>query len=175
MKCRKSILFVFMVFVFTLTMAGFVSAGEDVKNHPSCKYCAMDRGHLAHSRVYIEYDDGATEGMCSIRCAVIDLAVNIGKTPKTIQVGDYNTKRLIDAQKAFWVIGGGKAGMMTKRAKWAFEKKEDAEGFIKENGGKLAIFDEALKAAYEDMYEDTKMIREKRKKMKMMEMMEHKH
>lgn len=38
-------------------------------------------------------------------------------------VGDYNTKRLIDAEKAVWVIGGGKQGVMTKRAKWAFEKR----------------------------------------------------
>ncbi|MRR36998.1 NosL family protein, partial [bacterium] len=58
-----------------------------------------------------------------------------------------------------------------KRAKWAFESRADAEAFIKENGGKPASFDEAIKAAYEDMYADTKMIREKRK----MRMMEHKH
>ena len=35
------------------------------------------------------------------------------------------------------------------------------------------MFDEALKSAYEDMYQDTKMIREKRK-MKKMKMQEHK-
>lgn len=168
MKYLKSILVVFMVYVFALTMAGFVSAAEDVKKHPSCKYCAMDREYLGYSRVYIEYDDRATEGMCSIRCAAVDLAVNIGKPLKAIWVGDYNTKRLIDAQKAFWVIGGSKTGVMTKRAKWAFEKKEDAEGFVKKNGGKLTMFDEALKAAYEDMYEDSRMIRKKREKMKMM-------
>jgi len=59
---------------------------------------------------------------------------------------------------------------MSKRAKWAFEKKDQAEKFVKENGGQLATFDEAMKAAYEDMYSDTKMIREKRK----MKKMEHK-
>ena len=52
-------------------------------------------------------------------------------------------------------------------AKWAFEKKTDAEKFIKGNGGKLATFDQVMKASYEDMYADTKMIREKRKMMKM--------
>jgi hypothetical protein len=54
-------------------------------------------------------------------------------------------------------------GVMTKRAKWAFEKKDDAEKFISGNGGTLAAIDEAVKASYEDMYQDTKMIREKRK------------
>lgn len=58
-------------------------------------------------------------------------------------------------------------GVMTKRAKWAFEKKEDAEKFKAESGGELATFDQAIKAAYEDMYTDTKMIRERRKMRKM--------
>ena len=35
------------------------------------------------------------------------------------------------------------------------------------HGGKMAGFEEALQAAYEDMYTDTKMIREKRKMMRM--------
>ena len=55
---------------------------------------------------------------------------------------------------------------MTKKAKWAFENKADAEKFIAENGGSLSTFDEAMKATFEDMYADTKMIREKRKMMK---------
>jgi multiple sugar transport system permease protein len=31
--------------------------------------------------------------------------LNIDKTPKTIYVGDHNTKTLIDAEKAIWIIG----------------------------------------------------------------------
>jgi len=54
-------------------------------------------------------------------------------------------------------------GVMTRRAKWAFQKREEGEKFIAESGGTLTAFDEAMKAAYEDMYQDTKMIRERRK------------
>ena len=144
----------------------FAQPQEDIQKHPSCKYCGMNRQQFAHSRIFIEYDDASTVGTCSIHCAAVDLAINIDKTPKTIQVGDYNAKALIDAEKAPWVIGGSKMGVMTKRAKWAFDKKEDAEKFIKENGGENATFDVAMKAAYEDMYQDTKMIRERRKMMK---------
>jgi nitrous oxide reductase accessory protein NosL len=100
----------------------------------------------------------------------VDLAVNLDKTPKSIHVGDYNTKKLIDAEQAFWVIGGSKAGVMTKRGKWAFESKTDAEAFVKGNGGSISTFDEAIKATYEDMYADTKMIRDKRKMMKQKKM-----
>lgn len=136
---------------------------EDVKKHASCPYCGMDREKFAHSRMLIEYEDGSTSGTCSLHCAAIELTLNIDKTPRTIRAGDYNNKTLIDAEKAFWVIGGSKMGVMTKRAKWAFEKREEAEKFINEFGGKFSPFDEAIKAAYEDMYQDTKMIRERRK------------
>ena len=158
---------------FILFSSHFVLAQEDIQKHPSCKYCGMNRQQFAHSRIFIEYDDITTVGTCSIHCAAVDLAINIDKMPKAIQVGDYNSKALIDAEKASWVIGGSKMGVMTKRAKWAFEKKEDAEKFIKEIGGETATFDVAMKAAYEDMYADTKMIRERRKMMKQ-KMMEHK-
>ena len=113
-----------VVMVFCLLVSGIAFAQDDIKKHPSCKYCGMDREKFAHSRIYIEYDDGTTEGTCSVHCAAIDLALNIDKTPKAIWVGDYNTKKLIDAEKAFWVIGGSKTGVMTKRAKWAFGKRK---------------------------------------------------
>jgi hypothetical protein len=136
----------------------------------------MDRKTFAHSRMLVTYEDGSSMGTCSLHCTAVELALNIDKTPKSIEVGDFKTKKLIDAEKAFWVIGGSKPGVMTKRAKWAFESKADADAFIKENGGKLVSFDEAIKASYEDMYADTKMIRDKRKMMKKMKApAEHKH
>ena len=76
---------------------------------------------------------------------------------------------LVDAEKAYWVLGGNKPGVMTKRAKWAFAKKEDAEKFMAENGGSAITFEQAFKAAYEDMYADTKMIQDRRKMRRMQE------
>jgi nitrous oxide reductase accessory protein NosL len=173
MKRGRLLVLAMVVCLFASTTV-LAQAQGDSQKHPSCKYCGMDRAKFAHSRVFIEYDDASTVGTCSIHCAAIELAVNIDKTPKAIQVGDYNAKALIDAETAFWIIGGNKMGVMTRRAKWAFEKKEDAEAFIKENGGENATFDIVMKAAYEDMYADSKMIRERRKMMKQ-KMMEHKH
>jgi copper chaperone NosL len=142
-------------------------AQEDIQKHLACKYCGMDREKFSHSRILIVYDDGSTVGTCSLHCAAIDLAINIDKTPQSILVGDYRTKKLIPAEGAVWVIGGSKMGVMTKRAKWAFEDKENARKYIADNGGKEASFEESMKAAYEDMYEDTKMIRERKKERKM--------
>ncbi len=56
---------------------------------------------------------------------------------------------------------------MTRRAKWAFETKDSADEFIKAHGGRPASFTEVMKAAFEDMYEDTRMIREKRETRRM--------
>lgn len=153
-----------LVLVFAAASA---AAGPDVDKHPSCAYCGMDRAKFAHSRVYLEYDDGSTFGACSLHCAAVDMAVHIDKAPVSIQVGDFGAKKLVNAESAAWVIGGGKPGVMTARAKWAFETKTAAEAFVKENGGTLAGFEEAVKAAYEDMYQDTKMIRDRRKAKRM--------
>ena len=123
----------------------------------------MNREQFAHSRMLIVYEDGSEAGMCSLHCAAVELAVKLDKSLKTTLVSDVNTKKLVDAEKAIWVLGGDKSGVMTKRAKWAFQDKSDAEAFIKDHGGVLAAYEEAMKAAYEDMYTDTKMIRERRK------------
>lgn len=144
-----------------------VRAQEDVERQPACKYCGMDRHKFSHSRMFIQYDDGSVLGTCSIHCAAVDLALNIDKTPNTIRVGDYNTKALIDAEKAFWVIVPDTPGVMTKRAKWAFADQKAADAFIKANHGTRVTFDEAMKATYEDMYDDSKMIRDRRKMKRM--------
>lgn len=172
---KRWLVFVLAGLILSLS-AGFCLAQDDVAKQASCKYCGMDRKTFAHSRMLVTYEDGSSMGTCSLHCTAVELALNIDKTPKSIEVGDVKTKKLIDAEKAFWVIGGSKPGVMTKRAKWACESKADADAFIKENGGKPASFDEAIKAAYEDMYADTKMIRDKRKMMKKMKApAEHKH
>ena len=161
-----------LVALFAVTLTVFAQ-GDDVKRNPSCKYCGMDREKFGHSRMLIEYDDGTSVGTCSVHCAAVDLALNIDKTPKALMVGDFGTKKLVDAEKASWVIGGNKPGVMTQKAKWAFATKEGADKFIKENGGVPGDFDQALKASYENINEDTRMIRERRK-MRWQQMMEKK-
>ena len=145
------------------------TAQTDLQAHPACEYCGMNRTKFAHSRVYISYEDGTTAGTCSLHCAAVDLALKIDKTPVSIRVADYNTKKLIDAENAHWVIGGSKMGVMTRRAKWAFADRAGADGFMAASGGSPAAFAVAVKAAFEDMYADLQMIRAKRKKMRAMQ------
>ncbi len=153
--------------ILFLCLAGAaVWAQQEGMSHPSCAHCGMDRQKFAHSAMMIEYEDGSMAATCSIYCAALDLAINIDKTPKQIQVGDYLTKKTINAETSCWTIGGDVPGVMTKRAKWAFEDKGECAKFAGEHGAQVIGFDEAMKGAYEDMYADTKMIRDKRKAMK---------
>ena len=139
---------------------------DDTKTMPSCPHCGMDREKFASSRMVIDYDDGKSVGLCSIHCAAVDLAVVIDKTPTAVWVADLPSRKLVNAETAVWVVGGSKAGVMTSRGKWAFGDRGAAEAFAKENGGTIVGFEDAIKAAYEDMYKDNKVIREKRKMMK---------
>ncbi|MBC8419194.1 MAG: nitrous oxide reductase accessory protein NosL [Desulfobacterales bacterium] len=171
---KKALLFALILLfplalILTPVQGAEPSPPNDIGKAPSCPLCGMDRKKFDFSRVFIEYDDGSTFGACSLHCAAIDMAANIDKAPVKIWVGDYDKKGLIDAEEAFWVIGGKKMGVMTKRAKWAFKTKKEAEQFVQQFGGELSNFEGAAKAAYEDMYQDTRMIREKRK-MKRMKM-----
>jgi copper chaperone NosL len=123
---------------------------EKVEAPDSCSHCGMDRTRFSYSRMIVEYDNGTITGVCSLNCAAIDMNANKDLKIRSILVADYNSKKLINAEKAFWVIGGGKKGVMTMTAKWAFAKKEDAEQFIEQNGGRLDTFEEALKLARDD-------------------------
>jgi copper chaperone NosL len=126
---------------------------DDIPAHPKCSYCGMDRNQYAYSRVLLRYQDGSEVGLCSIHCAGIDLALHPEKGPAQVIAGTYDRGNLIDAEKAVWVLGGEKHGVMSIRGKWAFEKKEDAEAFIRDFGGAITSFREIMKAAYEDMWE----------------------
>ena len=147
----------------SVATAAIAAPPADIAQSPSCRYCGMDRAKFSHSRMLIAYEDGSSVATCSLHCTAVELAITIDKVPTTVRVADYDSRELIDAETAVWVLGGNRKGVMTGQAKWAFASREAAERFIKENGGALAGFEEAIKASYDGMYQDTKMIREFRK------------
>ena len=108
------------IIYFILSAA--VLAQEDMKAYSSCSLCGMKLDH-SRNRMLIEYDDGTKLDTCSMHCTAAEFAAHREKTLKRLQVSDYNSNRLIDAKKAYWVVGGNKSGLMTKRVKWAFKKR----------------------------------------------------
>ena len=126
---------------------------DDIATHPKCAYCGMDRKQYAYSRVLLRYRDGSEVGLCSLHCAGIELALHPEKGPARIMVGTFDRGNLVDTEKAVWVLGGSKHGVMSIRGKWAFERKEDAEAFMREFGGSITGFRNVMTAAFEDMWE----------------------
>jgi len=137
---------IMVVMAVVLGLAVLSLAEDKVEAPDKCQKCGMNRTKFGHSRTLVEYTDGAAFGGCSIGCAFGDLEKNPGKSVKHLKVADYNTRVLIDAKSATWVIGGKKNGVMTKNPKWAFEQKKAAEDFIAENGGALANYDQVISA-----------------------------
>ena len=128
-----------------------VPAGDDISEYRSCVHCGMDRKAYGFSRMLVQYEDGTSVGVCSLRCAVVELDSNAGRTVKAILAADRNDRTLIDAEKAVWVFGGAKRGVMTDRPKWAFVTIPAAESFIENYGGTIITWTEALAAAREDL------------------------
>lgn len=122
-------------------------AQDDIDRHRSCTYCGMDRKGYGYSRMLVVYQDGSETGVCSLHCAVVETGANPGKAVKSLRVADRDTRELVDAETAAWVMGGRKRGVMTPVPKWAFATKAGAEAFVREYGGEIVPWPAALDAA----------------------------
>ena len=149
MNFRKYVSCLFFLVLFGC-QAAIALAQDDIAENRSCIQCGMDRKAYGYSRMLVNFDDGSQAAVCSLHCAVVEIDANKGRTVKSLQVADRDSRMLIDAEKAFWVIGGSKRGVMTKRPKWAFTTEAAARKFITSYGGTLATWDETLKAARVD-------------------------
>lgn len=147
-----------LLLALLLGLAGAVgqvsAAQDDLPLHRECGYCGMDRQAYGFSRMLVRYEDGAEAGTCSLRCTLVELDAHPGKAVKAVLAADRDTRELVAADQATWVVGGSKRGVMTARAKWAFATRAGAEAFVKAHGGALATYDEARAAAREDLAKD---------------------
>ncbi len=149
---------------------------NELQKYPLCPYCGMDRKKFHHSRHLVQYDDDLVDGTCSIHCLAVSLSLNLDRGPKAIYGADYGSKEeikpLVDVDKASYLIGGKQKGTMTMKSKLAFSKIDPAKITQVNIGGEIGTFDDALRAAYLSMADDTAMIRKNRamKVKKMMEM-----
>ena len=144
-----------VIAILTLVLVGMaemiVLAQDDIDAHRSCASCGMDRKAFGYSRMLLQYEDGAMVGTCSLHCAVVELDANQGRTVKSLLVADRDSRVLIDVERAIWVMGGGKRGVMSQLPTWAFQSKAGADAFMKANGGKIVTWAEAFAAAREEL------------------------
>ncbi len=130
-----------------LVMSTSLYAQADIDTYRHCFHCGMDRKAFGFSRMLLRFNDGTVVGVCSLHCAAAELAANPTRMPAHVEVADRDTRALIDAENAYWVLGGSKPGVMSAKATWAFAEKKSAEKFVKKHGGRFVPFKEALNAA----------------------------
>ena len=126
---------------------------DDIADRRSCENCGMDRKMYGYSRMLIQFADGTEIGTCSLNCAVVELEKAKSRPVKALLVADRDSRTMIDAKTAHWVMGGDKTGVMARRAKWAFATEGAAKAFVKTHGGAEATWDTILRAAREDATE----------------------
>ena len=151
MKKQKMFMVISFLILAMLGTATVAEAQDDIREHRHCAHCGMDRKAYGYSRMVVHYEDGTAVGVCSLHCAVVEMDGNPARKLKFIEAADRDTRSLVNAEQAYWVIGGKKRGVMTQRPKWAFGTKSAAGAFISENGGQLAAWAEALAAAKENL------------------------
>lgn len=150
-KISFAILFI-LILLFSVRTSSAGNEAAVVEKPRTCKICGMDRNVYDRSRMLIVYADGTAVGLCSLHCAAEELIENKDKQVKSIMVADYATKKLIDAKTAIWIIGGSIPGVMNiYLPEWAFAEEKEAQAFVVLYGGKVSTFDEALKAAEDDL------------------------
>ena len=126
-----------------------------------CNVCGMHLTKFYKTNHVTTFKNGKKEQYCSLHCQANihnDYADKIEK----IEVVDTASLKLINAKDAFYVVGSSKKGTMSAISKYAFLKKDDAVAFVKEFGGKIHNFDEALEIAKRSMKKDDTNIDKKR-------------
>ena len=149
MNLKTGVMCLIIVTLLSLTVA-MVAAGNDIDDHRSCNHCGMDRKAYGYSRMMVIYENGFQVGACSLHCAVTEMEEHKGNAVKTLLVADRNSREMVDAKKAIWVLGGTKRGVMTQNPTWAFATQAAAQSFVNDNGGTITGWDAVLLAARAD-------------------------
>ena len=160
---RKSFIVWTFVFVSGLCLLAAVHAEEQ----KWCPLCSMNLKMFWKTSHWLTLSDGKTTGYCSIHCA----SKIYQKTPTDIdrwKVADYDMKTLINAQRAYFLIGSDLPGTMTPVSKLAFASLNVAKSYQKGHGGNIGSLDDALTRAIEGRGEDMALIKKKKAKMSAM-------
>ncbi|MEN8727987.1 MAG: nitrous oxide reductase accessory protein NosL [Sulfurovum sp.] len=131
---------------------------QEGENKMYCPKCGMTlpmfykTNHAAHV-------DGKSQQFCSIHCLAEAMAD--GGKVTGIKVVDNTTLEFIDVIKSWYVVGSSKPGTMSMTSKYAFGKKDNAEKFAKEHGGKVMTFYALMDSVKSTLAQESAMIQKK--------------
>lgn len=139
-EIMKKIFFV----IFALVLTAQWSFAEENTARESCKVCGMYIDLYHDTSCELVRKDGKKFKTCGVACMI--RVVNDSGGPgafTSIMVHDWDSKELLPADKATYVIGSRVIPDMIPNV-IAFSSKEAAEKFIPKEGGKLLDFTQAL-------------------------------
>lgn len=128
-----------------------------------CPVCGMSIKKFYKTSHSATLHNGTKRQYCSIRCLAVD-SKEYGINKNSVQVVDLQTQELIDATKAYYLVGSRVRGTMSKVSKLAFKNQEDAKNFQKKYKGKLSTFDDAFLIANKSLDKDIAMIQKRKTK-----------
>jgi nitrous oxide reductase accessory protein NosL len=123
---------------------------QKYSDHKRCDNCGMDRNKWARTRYEFNTAKGAFY-TCSLACVAI-MSMKLKEEPRDVKVADYlHPMRMLDADKAFYVMGSAAPGTMTKISKIAFSDEKGAVAFAAQYGGRAVRFKDVLAAARKEV------------------------
>jgi nitrous oxide reductase accessory protein NosL len=128
-----------------------------------CPVCGMNLKMFYKTSHASKLKDGKKRQYCSMRCLAVDSQEH-NISLDDIQVVDVDSGKLIDANKAFYVVGSNIKGTMAKVSKLAFATEDEAKAFAKEHGGEVTDFKTAFAKANDSLEKDIAMVQMKKEK-----------
>jgi copper chaperone NosL len=134
--------------ITAILITGIYSATRAAERE-ECTVCGMYLDLYEKTRLVIFFNDDTTKTTCSLACAAKIIRQNRSRV-KNVEVADFVSGKLLDANKAYFLEGSDIPGVMTYTSRLAFSSKAQALTFQKKHGGKIITYDQALKGQLED-------------------------
>ncbi|MCO6427079.1 nitrous oxide reductase accessory protein NosL [Nitrosomonas communis] len=142
MKGAFNATLIWIVYLFLLGPAYLKAeeAPEPAHERESCRVCGMYIDLYYKTAAVLKYRDGRKEFSCGVACMLRIVEDEGGLDAfESVQVHDWVSGELIDADKAYYVLGSEIIPDMIPNY-IAFAKRDEAEAFIKKEGGSMMDF-----------------------------------
>ena len=114
------------------------------KTNEICRICGMYIERFKHTAVYIDYKSGSSQAYCGVSCAIRSINEHGGMDEvKSAHVTGWISEKPMELKTASYVIGSKLIPDMIPNI-IAFDSKEEADEFIKKQGGKIESLDSLL-------------------------------
>jgi nitrous oxide reductase accessory protein NosL len=136
-------LWLLVVLLQLFLVSGWVAAEE----RATCRVCGMYIDQYQKSAAELVYKDGKKEYTCGVACMLREIEDAGGISEfKSVQVHDWVSGKLVDAETATYVLGSKIIPDMVPNY-IAFANRDEAEAFVAKEGGEVIDFN----IAYQDV------------------------